>query len=120
MSVYSGQCHCGSVKFELTSDEAITTAAKCNCSLCRRKGYPMLLVPKEQFSLLEGESSLSDYQWNTKAAHHYFCRNCGVYTHHKPRTAPDMIGVNAGCFDEIEPNDLKIDMRNGAGLSLEN
>ncbi|NBU89174.1 MAG: GFA family protein, partial [Betaproteobacteria bacterium] len=34
------------------------------------------------------------YQFNTKIAKHYFCSNCGIYTHHQRRSFPDQYGYN--------------------------
>jgi hypothetical protein len=36
IGVFKGSCHCGSVRFEVRT--AVEPAARCNCSLCRRKG----------------------------------------------------------------------------------
>lgn len=120
MHTYEGHCHCGNVKFEVTSEQAVEAGVRCNCSLCRRKAAVMALVDHAQFKLIAGTDSLSDYQWNTNMAHHYFCSNCGIYTHHQPRTAQDKMGINLACIDELEPLSFEqIDIRNGAGLSLE-
>ena len=35
-------------------------------------------------------------------ANHYFCVDCGIYTHHNPRINPKMTGFNLGCIDEID------------------
>ncbi|EAR08351.1 GFA family protein [Reinekea blandensis] len=119
MLTYQGKCHCGAVTFEVTAEEPLTAGARCNCSLCRRKGFVMALLPSENFRLTGGASELTDYQWNTQQAHHYFCRHCGIYTHHQPRTAPDKIGVNVGCIDELEPLTFDVELRNGQALSIE-
>jgi len=120
MTTYQGACHCGSVKFEVTADSEINAGVRCNCSLCRRKAAVMVLVDKPQFTLLQGADSLTEYQWNTKVARHYFCSKCGIYTHHQPRMASDKVGFNAACVDELEPLAFEsIDIRNGAGLSVE-
>lgn len=119
MTTYQGHCHCGEVTFEVTTEENITSGVRCNCSLCRRKAAVMVLVDQAQFKVTGGQSVLSEYQWNTKAAHHFFCSKCGIYTHHQPRTFPDKIGFNAACVDELEPLEFEIAIRNGQGLSLE-
>jgi len=119
MPTYEGHCHCGAVTFSVTTDTDITAGVRCNCSLCRRKAAVMVLVDHAQFTLTGGQENLSEYQWNTKMAHHYFCRTCGIYTHHQPRTAQDKIGFNAACIDELEPLTFDIDIRNGQGLSIE-
>lgn len=119
MPTYHGHCHCGDVTFEVTTDDPLTAGVRCNCSLCRRKGFVMALMDKDRFKLTSGADSLTDYQWNTNQAHHYFCSKCGIYTHHQPRTAPDKVGVNVGCIDELEPLTFSVDMRNGQSLSVE-
>ena len=40
-------------------------------------------------------------------AKHYFCSECGIYTHHNPRINPAMTGFNVGCIDEIDTFDMK-------------
>lgn len=113
---YRGSCHCGSVQFEV--DTALEVVARCNCSLCRRKGILMTRVPASALRVTAGEDALSVYQWNTGAARHYFCSNCGIYTHHQPRTAPDERGINVGCLEGVDPfafTDVKL--IDGASLS---
>ena len=115
MSVYRGSCHCGAVEFEAQGE--LDTGYMCDCSLCRRKNAIMARIPKENFKLLKGEGALSLYQWNTGVAKHYFCRHCGIYTHHQPRTAPELIGVNLGCIDALEARKLPIKIGEGSKLS---
>lgn len=110
---YQGSCHCGQVTFTATLD--LSTAVRCNCSICRRKGTPMIAT--ESFQLSSGEDSLSCYQFNTKIAKHYFCNNCGIYTHHNPRSNPAMTRVNAGCLDGVDPLTLECGLVDGAALS---
>ena len=110
---YQGSCHCGKVSFEVTAD--LGTAVRCNCSLCKRKGTPMVLV--ESFQLTGGEDNLSLYQYNTMVAKHYFCKTCGIYTHHNPRSNPALTRVNAGCLDGVDPLALETGLVDGASLS---
>jgi hypothetical protein len=115
MPVHKGSCHCGAVQFEIDAD--LDAGLICDCSLCRRKNAIMLRVPKEKFRLLKGEGDLTTYQWNTRIAKHYFCKHCGIYTHHQPRTVPDMMGINLGCIDEIDARALPIKVGEGSKLS---
>ena len=55
---YSGSCHCGRVRFEVTAD--LARVSECNCSICTRKGYLHCIVPPERFRLLAGEDALAD------------------------------------------------------------
>lgn len=113
---YKGSCHCGAVKFEVQS--TLSPALRCNCSLCRRKGTVMAAVDPEHFKLLSGENSLSLYQFNTRAAKHYFCKVCGIYTFHRPRTNPDIYRVNVGCLEGVDPISLKVGLNDGVSLSI--
>jgi hypothetical protein len=115
MPVHKGSCHCGAIQFEVEGE--LNSGFICDCSLCRRKGAIMTRLPKEQFRLLKGEGDLTTYEWNTRIAKHYFCKHCGIYTHHQPRTVPDMMGVNLGCIDEIDARALPIQKGEGSKLS---
>ena len=68
---YTGSCHCGSIKFEIDSD--LEKIVQCNCSICIKRNAKMIMIPKENFKLLEGSESLSLYQFNTEIAKHFFC-----------------------------------------------
>ncbi len=76
----------------------------------------MKSIHQNSFSLIEGEDHLSSYKWNKHIAEHFFCRACGVYTHHKRRRYPDQISVNFACLDNLAlPNEMAISLVNGAG-----
>ena len=95
------KCHCGLIEAEINIDN-ITKILRCNCSICKRKGAMMSLVKKEDFKVIKGEDNLKIYKFHTKVANHFFCSNCGIYTHHNPRSNPSMTGFNVGCLDEID------------------
>ena len=59
------------------------------------------------FRILEGEDRLATYQFNTKTAEHHFCSVCGIYTHHKRRSNPHQLGVNAACLEGVSPFDFR-------------
>jgi hypothetical protein len=115
MAAHKGSCHCNAVEFEVEGD--VVSGVQCDCSLCKRKNAIMLRIPAEKFRLLKGEDALSLYQWNTRVAKHYFCKHCGIYTHHQPRTRPDMIGVNIGCIDDVDTGVLPVERVQGSKLS---
>ena len=98
MTTHQGGCHCGKVKFEVTAPAELDVS-ECNCSICRMSAYLHLIVPKDQFKLLEGEDTLTTYTFNTGAAKHTFCSVCGVKSFYVPRSHPDGISVNARCLD---------------------
>lgn len=99
-------CHCGLVKLELTLPNGIEKARRCNCSICRRKGAIIGAVSLNGVRIIEGEDALSLYQFNTNAAIHYFCANCGIYTHHQLRSNPNEYGFNIGCLEGVNSFDL--------------
>lgn len=81
---YAGSCHCGRIRFEVTTD--LTRASQCNCSLCAKKGYLHHMVTHEDFRLLAGAGDLATYQFGTMTARHHFCRHCGVAPFIRPRS----------------------------------
>lgn len=77
----------------------------------------MTRVPPERFKLLAGEEFLTLYQFNTMVAQHYFCKVCGIYTFHRPRTVPGTYGINVGCLDGVDPFSLPAPVNDGQALS---
>lgn len=99
-------CHCGSVELELDLPDGIVDPRRCDCSICRRKGAIVASVPLSGIKVIKGHDVLKLYQFNTKAAKHYFCSNCGIYTHHQRRSNPEQYGYNVGCLEGVNPFDL--------------
>jgi hypothetical protein len=94
---YTGGCHCGAVRFQVTVN--CYEVYDCNCSICRKKGFLHLIIPSEQFTLLRGEEVLNTYTFNTGVAKHLFCRVCGIHSFYRPRSHPDCFDVNIRCLD---------------------
>ncbi|MBU7584504.1 MAG: GFA family protein [Nostoc sp. TH1S01] len=94
---YEGGCHCGVVRFRVVVNNH--KVDDCNCSICRKKGFLHLIVPREQFTLLQGENELTTYKFNTGVAQHKFCKICGIHSFYIPRSHPDCIDVNVSCLD---------------------
>jgi hypothetical protein len=46
--------------------------------MCSKRASLLSFVPATQFTLLSGEESLTDYQFNKKIIHHLFCSICGI------------------------------------------
>jgi hypothetical protein len=116
MAVYSGSCHCGTVQFRIEADiDELTT---CDCSLCRRKNALMAKVHERALTITAGEQALSQYEWNTKRAKHYFCSRCGIYTFHRKRAAPDHFGVNVFCLENFDPESLPHRATEGIGMTV--
>ena len=101
-----GACHCGAVRFRVRLSDGLRTARRCTCSYCRMRGAVAVTARVGDLDILEGADMLTLYEFNTKAAKHYFCSRCGIYTHHQRRSDPDQYGVNAACLDGVSPFDF--------------
>ncbi len=106
LAKHKASCHCGAVEFELNLPNGLQDVRRCDCSLCRRRGAVAASVPLSGINIIKGEDKLALYQFNTKTAKHYFCRVCGIYTHHQRRSNPEQYGFNVACLEGINP--LKI------------
>ncbi len=60
-------------------------------------------MPLSGIRILQGAEHLKLYQFNTFTAKHYFCSNCGIYTHHQRRSNPNEYGYNVGCLEGVDP-----------------
>ncbi|MGR4070104.1 GFA family protein [Billgrantia sp. C5P2] len=103
---HKSTCHCGAVERELTLPNGIENPRRCDCSLCRRKGAIVASVGLDGLRVVKGEDVLRLYQFNTRTAKHYFCANCGIYTHHQRRSDPNEYGYNVGCLEGVNPFEL--------------
>jgi len=95
-------CHCGEVEAEINISGNLEKVLKCNCSICKRKSALMSIVKNDDFKIVKGKDKLKLYQFHSKVAKHYFCSNCGIYTHHNPRSNPSMTGFNVGCLEDVD------------------
>ena len=109
--IYQGGCHCGKIRFSVTINQL--KAIRCNCSICRKKGFLHLIVSPEKFKLLQGEECIKIYTFNSKIAKHQFCSICGIHPFYIPRSHPDMIDVNLNCLDEDIISQLEIEEFDG-------
>ncbi len=99
-------CHCGAVELEVALTDGLATARRCDCSFCRRRGAVALSAPLDGLRIVKGAGNLTLYQFGTHTAKHWFCRTCGIYTHHQRRSNPNEYGVNAACLEGVNPRDL--------------
>jgi hypothetical protein len=99
---YTGGCHCGKVRYAVTTD--LKTVISCNCSICTKRGSLLTFVPATQFKLVSGQDNLTDYQFASKTIHHTFCKSCGIESY-ATGAMPDgtkMAAINVRCLDGVD------------------
>jgi hypothetical protein len=104
---YTGGCHCGAVRYEVTTDLANVIA--CNCSICTKHGLLLTFAPADRFKLVSGQEQLQDYQFYKHTIQHQFCTTCGVesFARGSMPNGAAMIAVNVRCLDGIDVTTLK-------------
>ena len=106
METRQGQCHCGTLRFEVDLPEGLENVARCNCSICAMKGAVMAFAPRAALRWLAGEDRVSAYRFHSGTAAHHFCPVCGIHVFHQRRFDPAQIGVNVACLDGVSPFDF--------------
>ncbi|MEM1233433.1 MAG: GFA family protein [Pseudomonadota bacterium] len=105
----TARCHCGAVALRIAAHGPLSEARRCDCSFCKRRQAATIGVKAADLTVLKGAGILTRYQWGTNAAEHFFCSNCGIYTHHR-RRIPDQhgdYGINVGCLEGVDPSALE-------------
>jgi hypothetical protein len=103
---YAGGCHCGRVRYEVTTD--LTMVMECNCSHCSKRGMLLTFVTPDKFTTLAGGDGLRDYQFNKRQIHHLLCPDCGIESFARG-VGPDgkeMIAINVRCLDGVDMTSL--------------
>ena len=103
---HNASCHCGSVRFTVRLTDEFNTIRRCSCSYCRMRGAVAVSAQLLDIEFVKGENNLTLYQFNTGTAKHYFCKTCGIYTHHQRRSNPSQFGINVACIDGVSPFDF--------------
>ena len=112
---WSGSCHCQRIRFRIETDFPELTTG--DCSICRRKNALMVKVHESKFELLCGADALTEYQFHTRTARHFFCSTCGIYPFHRKRVTPDFVGVNVFCLDGFDPSGIPVRATAGAAMA---
>ena len=114
LQTFQGACHCGAVRFQIETD--VPELTMCDCSICKKKNALMVKVHESKFKLLVGEDALTEYQFHTKTASHYFCKICGIYPFHRKRVTPDNLGINVHCLDGFKADGIHVRQAIGASM----
>ena len=104
--MHEAACHCGAVQFRVRLLDGFDGVRRCTCSYCRMRGAIAVSARLEDIQFVQGEGNLTLYQFNTGTAKHYFCKTCGIYTHHQRRSDPSLLGVNVACLAGVSPFDF--------------
>ncbi|MGB0908678.1 MAG: GFA family protein, partial [Maricaulaceae bacterium] len=85
MKLHTGQCHCGDVAFEFDAPAQMDVTL-CDCSICNMTGYQHVFIPQGDLRFIQGQDKLTEYNFNTGAARHFFCGRCGIKPLYIPRS----------------------------------
>ena len=99
MPTHTGGCHCGAVRWSFDAPSRLT-ATDCDCSVCRLRAGPFVIVPETAFKLERGQGATTLYQFGTKTAKHLFCKTCGVTSYYRPRSNPDCVSCLVAAIDK--------------------
>ena len=103
MSIQSGGCQCGAVRYQLSA--APLTLYACHCTECQKQSTSAfgmsLQVPRGGFRIVKGEPKV----WRRTAdsgmaVHCYFCGNCGTRLYHDAEFARDTVNIKPGTLDD--------------------
>ena len=101
MRTMTGTCHCGAVAFTIPADTDFSRAARCDCSLCRRRWVPTATVPLEMLNVVKGRDVLDCYEWNTKPPNIIIARPVIRICFINAEVTQMNMG-ESGCFDEVD------------------
>jgi hypothetical protein len=99
-------CHCGTVQLRVRLADGFNTLRRCSCSYCRMRGAIAVSANLADIEIVAGQDNLTLYQFNSRTAKHYFCKTCGIYTHHQRRSNPAQYGINVACIEGVSPFDF--------------
>lgn len=100
----TGQCLCGSVKYEFDNPPAMTGV--CHCKNCQRQAgsafSTLAGVPKAEFRITKGEPKLYEDSDTVSGnrVERWFCGNCGSPIYSALDSNTDMIYLKTGTLDD--------------------
>ena len=98
----AGKCACGTIQYETHADPIVML--NCHCSDCRKANgsayAPLVIVPKKAVKL-QGEPRFHKVVGRSgKNVERGFCPNCGSQVTMKLERLPDILGLQAGSFED--------------------
>lgn len=64
-NIRTGQCHCGTVRFEVALSDGFNSIRRCTCSYCRMRGAVVAMAEMGGIRFLQGEDALTSYRFHT-------------------------------------------------------
>ncbi|MFB1023789.1 MAG: GFA family protein [Octadecabacter sp.] len=98
-------CHCRAVELQVTLSEPLSNARRCNCDFCAKRGAAVVFAGPDDVAVVSGKDDLSLYLWGTYQTQHYFCRQCGIFTHHRHPNPVDGYAINLAAIEGAHPQD---------------
>ena len=99
MTVHSGGCLCGAVRFDASDVE--TEHMACHCEMCRRwNGSPNMAAKVGDINF-QGEENIATYT-SSEWAKRGFCKTCGSNLFYLLKPTGDYY-VSTGSFDDSTP-----------------
>ncbi|KAF2118295.1 Mss4-like protein [Lophiotrema nucula] len=111
---YTGGCHCGRFKYEVTCSPPLADSEvfECNCSICSRNGYILTYVDDSAINFEKGSiDEYSEHLSANKKYGHYFCPSCGSSCFagsHDEGPWATMKAVNVRMLQDVDLKGLKI------------
>ncbi len=99
----TGKCLCGAISYETSADPVMTAA--CHCKNCQRQAGSALSIivgyPKGSVQISGEPKTYHDKGESGLAVDRKFCDNCGSPLFTDAASAPDLIFIKAGTFDDV-------------------
>ena len=77
----SGQCHCGSGRFDAELSDGFNTIRRCTGSYWRIRVAIAVSATLAGIRFVPGKDIQTRFRFNAGQTQHFFCSRCGVYTH---------------------------------------
>jgi hypothetical protein len=103
MSGFTGGCHCGAVRYEVTGEPVV--ARICHCDDCRRSGGSAfatnVFVKTDDLRVTKG--SPKSFYWTAASGNRRgraFCGDCGTTVYVWNEARPEARGIRIGTIDD--------------------
>jgi hypothetical protein len=95
--MFTGSCHCGAVRFEITGE--IRRFQHCHCHTCRRIHGTVYgssaVTDREGFTLTQGAEAITEYE-SSPGKKRCFCSRCGSHVYAYRDAEPRFVVLRMG------------------------